>query len=115
MAEVEAGRCVLELELDERHYQPNGVVQGGIISAVADAAMGMAIMTVQELGKVNTTIELKINFIRPAVKGRVRAVGSVVKQGRSVIFAEAEVYNAAGKLLAKATSSCLEIEAAPRA
>ncbi|GAC1652666.1 MAG: hypothetical protein NVS9B1_00550 [Candidatus Dormibacteraceae bacterium] len=111
---VEAGHVVLEFEASEKHHQPNGVVQGGVLTAVADAAMGMAGMTMQEVGWANTTIELKINFLRPIIAGTVRAEGRVIRQGRSVIFTEATVTNAEGKVAARATSSVLAFELPPR-
>ena len=114
VSHVEAGECVLEFDASERHHQPNGVVQGGVLTAVADAAMGMAGMTTQEVGWANTTIELKINFIRPVISGRVRAEGRVVRAGRTVIFTEATVFNAEGKVAARATSSVLAFRLPPR-
>jgi uncharacterized protein (TIGR00369 family) len=66
-------------------------------------------MTMQEQGMANTTIELKINFIRPVVQGRLRAVGRVVEMRKSLLFSEADVYDAEGKLVARASSTCLAI------
>src|SRR5437867_12132004 len=77
IAESEPGRVVLELEAGPRHRHGGGVVQGGVITQIADAAMGMSLATLQEEGVCNTTIELKINFLRPVVSGRLRAVGRV--------------------------------------
>ena len=111
---VEEGRVVLEFEASEKHHQPNGVVQGGVLTAIADAAMGMAGMTVQEVGWANTTIELKINFIRPVIQGLVRAEGRVVKVGRTVLFLESTVLNAEGKVAAVASSSVLAFQLPPR-
>ena len=111
---VEEGHVVLEFEASEKHHQPNGVVQGGVLTAIADAAMGMAGMTMQEVGWANTTVELKINFIRPVVSGLVKAEGRVVKVGRTVIFTEATVLNAEGKVAARATSSVLAFQLPPR-
>ena len=111
---MESGHVVLEFEASERHHQPNGVVQGGVLTAVADAAMGMAGMTVQEIGWANTTIELKINFIRPIIRGLVRAEGRVIKAGRTVLFLEATVTNAEGKVAAVASSSVLAFQLPPR-
>ena len=111
---VEAGHVVLEFEASEKHHQPNGVVQGGVLTAIADAAMGMAGMTIQEIGWANTTIELKINFIRPVVRGLVKAEGRVVQAGKTVLFLEASVTNEEGKLAALATSSVLAFQLPPR-
>ena len=105
---------VLEFEASEKHHQPNGVVQGGVLTAIADAAMGMAGMTIQEIGWANTTIELKINFIRPVIRGLVKAEGRVVQAGKTVLFLEASVTNEEGKLAALATSSVLAFQLPPR-
>jgi uncharacterized protein (TIGR00369 family) len=114
VATVEEGRVVLEFEASEKHHQPNGVVQGGVLTAIADAAMGMAGMTVQEMGWANTTIELKINFVRPVIRGLVKAEARVVRAGRTVIFLEATVLNADGKVAAVASSSVLAFQLPPR-
>jgi uncharacterized protein (TIGR00369 family) len=109
IAEVDAGRVVVELDAEAKHRHEGGVVQGGIITQIADAAMGMSLMTMQEQGMANTTIELKINFIRPVVQGRLRAVGRVVEMRKSLLFSEADVHDAEGKLVARASSTCLAI------
>ena len=83
IAESEPGRVVLELEAGPQHRHGGGVVQGGVITQIADAAMGMSLATLQENGMWNTTIELKINFLRPVVKGRLRAEGRVVEMKQS--------------------------------
>lgn len=109
IAEVDRGRVVVELDAEARHRHEGGVVQGGVITQIADAAMGMSLMTMQPEGMANTTIELKINFIRPVVDGRLRAVGKVVEIRRTLLFGEAEVLDEAGKLVAFASSTCLAI------
>jgi uncharacterized protein (TIGR00369 family) len=113
IAEVEPGRVVVELDAEARHRHEGGVVQGGVITQIADAAMGMSLMTMQEDGMANTTIELKINFIRPVIEGRLRAVGKVVEMRRTLLFSEAEVLDEAGKLVAYASSTCLAIQRNP--
>ena len=109
IVEAEEGRVVVELVASERHHHPGGVVQGGIITAIADAAMGISLMTAQPAGQANTTIELKINFIRPVTHGRLRAVGKVVEIRKSLLFSEADVLDEDGKLVAHATSTCIAI------
>ncbi|MDQ6691849.1 MAG: PaaI family thioesterase [Candidatus Dormibacteraeota bacterium] len=113
--EVEEGRVVLRFEASEKHHQPNGVVQGGVLTAIADAAMGMAAMTSQEVGWANTTIELKINFIRPVISGEVRAEGRLISAGRTVLFTEATLFNQEGKTVAVASSSVLAFALPERA
>ncbi|MGH7776278.1 MAG: PaaI family thioesterase [Candidatus Dormibacterales bacterium] len=109
LAEVAKGRVVVELEAQGRHRHEGGVVQGGIITAVADAAMGMTLLTVQEGELANTTVELKINFLRPVVEGRIRGVGRVVDVREPLLFAEAEVFDEQDRLVAHATSTCMSI------
>lgn len=109
ITESEPGRVVLELEAGSQHRHGGGVVQGGVITQIADAAMGMSLATLQEDGVWNTTIELKINFIRPVVSGRIRAVGRVVDMKQTLLFSEADVLDEQGRLVARASSTCLAV------
>jgi uncharacterized protein (TIGR00369 family) len=109
ISEAEPGRVVIELEAGARHRHGGGVVQGGVITQIADAAMGMSLATLQEDGVWNTTIELKINFLRPVVEGRLRAVGRVIEMRQSLLFAEADVTDASDRLVARASSTCMPV------
>jgi uncharacterized protein (TIGR00369 family) len=109
ITESEPGRVVLELEAGPEHRHGGGVVQGGVITQIADAAMGMSLATLQDDGEWNTTIELKINFIRPVVSGRIRAVGRVVDMRNTLLFSEADVLDEQGRLVARASSTCMAV------
>jgi uncharacterized protein (TIGR00369 family) len=109
ITEAEPGRVVLELEAGPQHRHGGGVVQGGVITQIADAAMGMSLATLQEDGLWNTTIELKINFIRPVISGRIRAVGRVVEIKQTLMFSEADVLDEQDRLVARASSTCLPV------
>jgi uncharacterized protein (TIGR00369 family) len=109
ISEAEPGRVVIELEAGPQHRHGGGVVQGGVITQIADAAMGMSLGTLQEDGLWNTTIELKINFIRPVITGRIRAVGRVVEMKKTLFFSEADVLDEQGRLVAKASSTCMPV------
>src|SRR6202051_977629 len=98
ISESEPGRVVLELEAGPEHRHGGGVVQGGVITQIADAAMGMTLATLQEDHVWNTTIELKINFIRPVVEGRLRAIGRAVELRQTLLFGEADVVDSEGRL-----------------
>ena len=65
LTSVEPGRAVIEFEADERHASPLGTLHGGVLADIADAAMGMAYASELEDGETFTTLELKINFMRP--------------------------------------------------
>lgn len=109
ISEAEPGRVVVELVAGPQHRHGGGVVQGGVITQIADAAMGMSLATLQEDGTWNTTIELKINFIRPFVKGRLRAIGRVIDMRDTLLFSEAEVLDDADRLIARASSTCMPV------
>jgi uncharacterized protein (TIGR00369 family) len=110
IADVEPGRVVVELDVHAGHRHEGGVVQGGVITQIADAAMGMSLMTLQEDGLANFTIELKINFIRPVTEGRLRAIGRVVEMRSTLLFSEADVRDDRERLVARASSTCMAIE-----
>ena len=109
IGDAKPGSVTVELDADERHRHGGGVVQGGIITQIADAAMGMSMATLQDDGHWNTTIELKINFFRPVVEGRLRAVGRVVDMKQSLLFSEADVFDAQDRLVARASSTCMVV------
>jgi uncharacterized protein (TIGR00369 family) len=109
ITEAEPGRVVVEVEAGPQHRHGGGIVQGGVITQIADAAMGMTLATLQEDRIWNTTIELKINFIRPVVSGRIRAIGRVVEMKQSLMFGEADVLDEHDRLVARASSTCLAV------
>ena len=109
IVEAEPGRVVLELVVGPQHRHGGGVVQGGVITQIADAAMGMSLATLQDDGIWNTTIELKINFLRPVVEGSLRAVGRVVEMKQTLLFSEADVLDERGRLVARASSTCMPV------
>jgi uncharacterized protein (TIGR00369 family) len=109
ISEAEPGRVVVELIAGPQHRHGGGVVQGGVITQIADAAMGMSLATLQEDGMWNTTIELKINFLRPAVAGQLRAVGRVIEMRQSLLFSEADVFDQRERLIARASSTCMPV------
>ena len=84
LVSAEAGRAVIELEATERHHNPMGTLHGGILCDIADAAMGTAYATTLDERETFTTLELKINFLRPVWAGTLTATGHVVHGGRSV-------------------------------
>jgi len=86
LKEVEPGRAVFEMEADERHHNPMGTLHGGIYCDLADAAMGFAYAATLGEGEAFTTIELKINFLRPVRRTTLTAEAKVVKAGSSVLL-----------------------------
>src|SRR6266850_7349007 len=106
---VETGRAVFELEAGPQHANPMGGLHGGVLCDVADAAMGVAYASTLQDGESFTTIELKINFLRPFKSGRLVATGHVVKAGRTIGLVECDVTDAEGRLIARAMSTCMTL------
>jgi uncharacterized protein (TIGR00369 family) len=107
--ELEEGRIVFTLTPAEYHYNPIGTVHGGVISTICDSAMACAIHSTLPAGTGYTTLELKVNFVRPVTiaTGPLRCEGRVIHVGGRVATAEASVTDAAGKLYAHGTTTCL--------
>ena len=106
---IEPGRARFELEADHRHHNPMGTLHGGILCDIADSAMGMAYASTLGEGESFTTLELKINFLRPVRSAHLIAEGTIVQQGRTAGMAECSVTDENGRLIAKATSTCLTL------
>ncbi|MFL5383739.1 MAG: PaaI family thioesterase [Longimicrobiaceae bacterium] len=109
LAEVEEGRAVFTLIPREFHYNPIGVVHGGVAATLLDSAMGCAVHSLLPAGVGYTTLELKVNFLRALTRdtGPVRAEATVLHAGKRTALAEARLVDEAGKLLAHATSTCM--------
>lgn len=88
---AEQGRVLFDFSPLPAHSSYGGTVHGGILSAVADSAMGCAILSMLDAGEWCASLELKVNFLAPVrcEDGDVEAVGSVIKMGGRVAFAEA--------------------------
>src|SRR5262245_26055173 len=109
MKDIEPGRCVFELAVDERHHNPMGTLHGGVYCDLADAAMGWAYAASLAEGESFTTVELKINLLRAVRRGTLTAEAKVVKAGARVGYVECEVKDDQGRLAAKAASTCLRL------
>jgi uncharacterized protein (TIGR00369 family) len=84
-----------------------GTLHGGILCDIGDAAMGMAFATTLEEGQSFTTVELKVNFLRPVIKAHLVAIGKVLTRGRTIGLVECTIVNEQGKLVAKLASTCM--------
>lgn len=113
---VETGTVTFEATPAERFLNPMGTVHGGWISLVLDTVMGCAVHSILERGRGYTTLELKVQFLRPVARdaGRLLATGRLVSGGRSVAFAEGDLRDAAGTVLATATTTCALFGGGPR-
>ena len=106
---VEEGKAVMTLQADERHWNPMGTLHGGVLCDIADAAMGIAYATLLKEGESFTTLEMKINFLKPIWKDFLRAEGNVVRSGRTVGLVECNIFDSKGSLVARASSTCMTL------
>ncbi len=97
------------MEVAPEHANPMGTLQGGIICALADAAMGMAYATTLGDGETFTTLELKTNYLRQVTEGTLTATGRVVHAGRTIGLTTCEVVDEQGRRVAYATSTCMTL------
>ena len=109
LVSVERGQAVIEMDAAERHANPMGTLHGGVLCDIADAAMGMACASTLGEGETFTTLEMKINFLKPIWKAKLRAVGRIVKEGRTVSLAECNITDESKQLVAFATSTCMTL------
>lgn len=109
LTEVERGHVVFEITPAERHYNPIGAVHGGIAMTLLDSAMGCTVQTEMAAGGGYATLEAKTNLVRPITgdTGRLRAIGKLVHLGKRVATAEGRLEDAAGKLYAHGTTTCI--------
>lgn len=109
ISSVEEGRVVFEVEPGEHHYNPIGSVHGGLACAVFDSAMGCAIHTMLPAGTGYTTLEIKVNFLRPITveTGKIFCEGKTIHVGGRAATAEARLTDESGKLYGHATTTCM--------
>ncbi|WP_221032859.1 PaaI family thioesterase [Actomonas aquatica] len=103
------GVTTVTLEAGPQHANPMGRVHGGVISALTDAAMGTCYGRQLHEDDDFSTIELKVNFMRPVKLGLLTATAKVVQRGLRIGFLDCEVRDARGRLVATATSTCMTI------
>jgi acyl-CoA thioesterase len=99
------GESVLEVELGPIHMSRANRAHGGLLFTLLDTALGRAVLADLPAGRGCATVELKINYFRPVQSGRVRAVGRLLELTKSLGYAEGEVMNDAGKVLARASGT----------
>ena len=109
LVSVADGEVVFELDVRPEHANPMGTIQGGVICALADAAMGLAYASRLEDGESFTTLELKTNYLRQVRDGTLVAIGRVVHAGRTIGLTSCDVVDGEGRKVAHATSTCMTL------
>jgi uncharacterized protein (TIGR00369 family) len=110
MLSVSQEKMEVEVAFDARAEllaNPMKQVQGGYLCAMLDECMSVACMVASKMTAVAPTAEMKTSFFRPALPGVLKGVGRVVRWGRTLAFTEGELYDADGRLVAKATGTAV--------
>jgi uncharacterized protein (TIGR00369 family) len=107
--DLQWGTCLMEMELAEKHLQPFGMVHGGAIASMVDAAAFWAVFPQVEKGMGLTTVEIKLNYLAPAQQGRLVAQGRCIKIGRTLALGETQVRNGEGALIAHGTATMMVV------
>lgn len=99
------GAFTIELDLAPFHMSRASRAHGGVLFSLLDTALGRAVIDALPEGRGCATVELKINFFRPVQQGTIRAVGRCVQKTKSLAYAEGEIVNDEGKILARASAT----------
>ncbi|MEK6299877.1 MAG: PaaI family thioesterase [Acidobacteriota bacterium] len=107
---VEPGRAVLSVEVRKELTQLHGVMHGGATAALIDTAVAFAIVGASEPSARFTTVEMKVNYLRPISEGRVTAEARLIRDGRRIVVAECDVLDSAGRLAAKGLLTYIRLD-----
>lgn len=109
LLEVGDGHAVFACVPGEQHYNPIGVVHGGLACTLLDSAMGCAVHSKLPKGTAYTTLELKVNLLRPitAGTGLLRCEGRLIHAGKRTATAEGKLHDSSGRLYAHGTTTCM--------
>jgi uncharacterized protein (TIGR00369 family) len=109
MVAVNRQAMTVEVAFDAKtdFCNPMRQIQGGYLCAMLDECMSVAGMVASDMTCVLPTLEMKTSFLRPGLPGPIRGIGRVIKYGRTIAFTEGELYDAEGRLLAKATATAI--------
>ncbi len=109
VADVGDGEAVMTFEAGPQHANPMGTLHGGVLCDVGDAAMGYAYASTLESDESFTTLELKVNYLRPVWDATLTATGRVVSGGRTVGLVECDIHDEEDRLVARLSSTCLTL------
>ncbi|MFL2935414.1 MAG: PaaI family thioesterase [Myxococcota bacterium] len=108
--EIGDGHVQLQMTAGRSHWSPADRLHGGILFSLLDTALGRAVVSSLEEGRGSTTIESKINFFRPVMEGPLTADARVLNRGRRTAYAEGEIRDDQGRLVARATGTFMLTE-----
>lgn len=103
------GESECQIVLEEKHMNPNGMAHGAVVFALVDTGMGAAVASTMAQGEICSTIEIKINYLRPAVSGKVVCETKVVSKGKRTAVAESSVLDEQDRELCRALGTFMII------
>ncbi|MFX0063007.1 MAG: PaaI family thioesterase [Candidatus Hermodarchaeota archaeon] len=104
------GEAILDMNIDERFWNPMGITHGGVFCDLADAAFGVTFFSTLNDNEGFTTVNLQINFLKSIKTGKITAKARMIRRGKRIGYMECDISDSNGNLLAKANSTCLVIK-----
>ena len=101
------GCTTMEIDIDERLYNPMGTLHGGVYCDLADAAMGISFFTTLANDEIFTTVDLNITYLKAVKTGKLIAESKIIRRGKRLGYMECHITNEEGELVAKASSTCI--------
>ncbi len=101
------GCTTVEMEATNKLWNPMNTLHGGVYCDLADIAMGFSFLTTLNKDELFTTVDLRINYLKPVTTGKLIATSKIIKRGKRLGYVECEIVNEQGKLVAKASSTCI--------
>jgi uncharacterized protein (TIGR00369 family) len=111
LVRVGGGKAELAMDLEDHHLNPQRIVHGGIIAAMADTSIGLALRSALAPGSTHRTAQLNVHFLAKAQGDRLIGRGRTLHMGSRMGYGEAEVLDGTGKLLARATATFIILPA----
>jgi uncharacterized protein (TIGR00369 family) len=111
LVSVGEGAAEVTMGLEPHHFNPQGIVHGGILASVADTSIGLALRSRLPAGMTHRTAQLNVHFLAKGEGDRLVGRGRSVHLGQRMGYGEAEVYDGGGKLLARATATFILLPA----
>ncbi len=108
LVELGKGRSLFHLPVEKKLHNVRGIVHGGVLASIADAAIGVSLATlVDHSREAFITVELKVNFMSAVSDGELWAEGKIIKRGKTIAVGEAEVRDGSGNIAAKGIATLL--------
>ena len=111
LVDIGQGRSEVEMSLAEHHFNPQGIVHGGVLAAIADTSIGLALRSMLPPGTTHRTAQLNVHFLAKGEGTLILGKGHAVRMGTRMGYGEAEVADAGGRLLARASATFIVLPA----